>query len=433
MDIKVNKIDSANAKAEAKVSNTFLEEKKNKIAKDISKNIEIRGFRKGKVPITVVKSRYKERIEQDSKSQALKDLLDEAIKMLEVEQNSIIGEPWVVRFDTKDDGLDIEVRIAFRPEIDLADYKEHVPDFKEPEVNEDEVKEKIDAMLKTSAVLKNIEEDRSLEEGDFALIDFEGFVNEEPFEGGKANGYSLEIGSKTFIEGFEDALIGMKKGETKEISVTFPENYNNKELAGKPAMFKVTLQEIQYKDIPEEIDEETAKRFLPNEENPSAELLEEKVKEQIKNEKLSKLYNEELKPKFVETIVEKVTFDLPENIVEQEIDLALRNKIGSMSEDEIKEYRQDPEKVKEIRESLRDEARKSVKLTFIVDELAKEQKVIVNDQEVVQMIYLEAMQQGQDPKRYLEYYEKQGLLPAVKMALVEDRVFTKIFDDKLKG
>ena len=108
MDIKVNKIDSANAKAEAKVSNTFLEEKKNKIAKDISKNIEIRGFRKGKVPITVVKSRYKERIEQDSKSQALKDLLDEAIKMLEVEQNSIIGEPWVVRFDTEDDGLDIE-------------------------------------------------------------------------------------------------------------------------------------------------------------------------------------------------------------------------------------------------------------------------------------------------------------------------------------
>ena len=147
----------------------------------------------------------------------------------------------------------------------------------------------------------------------------------------------------------------------------------------------------------------------------------------MKNEKLAKIFNEEVKPKFVDALLEKMEFALPEIIVNQEIDLQVRNIFGKMSEDEIKEYSEHPEKIEEKRAEFADEAKNSVKLTFLVDELARTEEIKVDDQEVLQMIYFEAMQQGQDPKKYYEYYEKQGLLPAIKMSIVEDRLFTKLF------
>ncbi len=117
----------------------------------------------------------------------------------------------------------------------------------------------------------------------------------------------------------------------------------------------------------------------------------------------------------------------PENIVEQEIDLQMRSVFGKMDEETIKEYSANPEKIKEKREEFREEASKSVKLTFIVDELARAEGINVSDQEVLQMIYFEAMQQGANPKEYLEYYQKQGVLPAIKMSIIEERLFTKLF------
>ena len=169
------------------------------------------------------------------------------------------------------------------------------------------------------------------------------------------------------------------------------------------------------------------KKLLPGVENPTLAVLEEQIEAEIRNEKLAKLFNDEVKPKFVETILEKLSLDLPENIVDQEIDLQMRSVFGKLSEDEIKEYAGNPEKIKEKREEFRAESEKSVKLTFIVDELAKQEGINVSDQEVLQMIYFEAMQQGANPKEYLEYYEKQGVLPAIKMSIIEERLFTKLF------
>jgi len=225
-------------------------------------------------------------------------------------------------------------------------------------------------------------------------------------------------------------MIGMKADEEKDIVVTFPENYHSKNLAGKEATFKVTLLEIQEKVIPTDIEQETLKKFLPEEESPTKELLEKKVKEQIEAEKLSKTYQEEVKPEFVEALVKKFEIDLPENIVEQEIDMAFRNALPSMGEDEIKKYTTDVDAAKEKREEYRNDAIDSVKLTFIVDELAKKEEIAVDDQEVMQTLYFEALQSGQDPQALIKQYEEQGLLPAVKMAIVEDRLFTKLFNEK---
>jgi len=139
--------------------------------------------------------------------------------------------------------------------------------------------------------------------------------------------------------------------------------------------------------------------------------LEKQVKKQIKQEKLNKIYLEKLKPAFTQALIEKLEFDLPKTVIEQEVEMSFKNSLREKDEEEIKNLQNNPDKVDEIRKSLENDAQESVKLTFIVDELAKEEKIEVSDNEVIQAVYYEAMQQGQDPKKYMEYYQKQGLLP----------------------
>ena len=427
MDIKAQKIDETNAKVEAKVSKQKVEEQENKIAKKIAKDVKIDGFRKGKAPATVVKKLYKDSIEQDSIAQIFQELLKNAVEELDQTQDALIGEPKVTKYEKNDDGsIDIEFEISFRPKVDTSKVEECIPEVKTPRVTKKEIEERINELLKSASKVKDVEDDRELKEGDIAVIDFEGFVDGKAFEGGKAEDYALEIGSGSFIPGFEEALIGMKKGETKEINVTFPKEYGADDLAGKDAMFKVTLKKIQERVMPDISEETLLKRFLPDIEHPTKEDLEKSVKKQIKREKLNKLYLEELKPKMTEALIEKIEFDLPTSVVDQEIDISFRTSLQNKSEEEIKELQENPDKVEELRKGFEEEAKDSVKLTFIVDELAKEHDIKVDDNEVVQAIYYEAMQQGQDPKKYLEYYQKQNLLPAIKMAMVEDKLFSKL-------
>ncbi len=427
MQISAKRVDDANAVVEAKISAALLKKKEDKIAANAAKNMQVDGFRKGKVPLSVVKARHGEQIRQDAEQEALKELFDAALIELDVKTDMVVGEPSISKFDKNDDGIDAEVKVSFRPTINIEGYKDLVPEYKTPRVLKKDIEARVSEMLKAVAPMKKVEEERGLANGDFALIDFEGFVDGVAFEGGKAQKYQLEIGSGSFIPGFETGLVGLKAGEEREVEVTFPKEYNSKDLAGKAAIFKVKLHEIEAKDVESAPSEEALKKLLPGVESPTLETLHEQVKEQLKNEKLAKLFNEEVKPKYVDAILEKIEFALPENIVDQEIDMQLRNVFAKMSEDEIKEYSNDPKKVEEKRDEFKEEARNSVKLTFLVDELAKVEGIKVDDQEVMQMIYFEAMQQGQDPKQYYEYYEKQGLLPAIKMSVVEDRLFTKIF------
>jgi len=431
MDIKTNKIDSANAQVTATITKDVISAKENEIAKAAAKDMKVDGFRKGKVPTHVVKARYGDKLTEDAKNEAIREVYSKGLDELKLDPATIIGEPQVTKFEEKDGNYEVEVSIALRPEINLDGYKELIPEIKKPKVTEEEEKERLDAMLQSVATMAPLKRKRALKKGDFALFDFEGFKDGEPFEGGKAEGYTLEIGSGQFIPGFEDGMIGMKIDEEKEIEVTFPENYQSPDLAGKKVVFKVKLLEIQEKVIPADLDDEVVKKLLPGEENPSEALLKEKIKEQLENEKLSKLYQEEIKPAFVEALVKKYKIDLPKNIVDQEVDMAFRTALNSMEADEIKKYTSDPKEAEKKRQEYVSDAEDSVKLTFIVDELARAENINVDDQEVMSAIYMEALQSGQEPQAYIKQYEEQGLLPAVKMAIIEDKLFAKLFNDKL--
>ena len=431
MEIKSNKINGANAEIKATILMDEVNNNLEKIAKQLAKTASVQGFRKGKVPVSIVKKQYGEKLVQDAEAEALRDVLEQGLKEMEISNDSLIGEPNISQFDKSDDKIEVTVKIAMRPEIEMGDYAAMVKEFDKPSVSAKDIDARITELAQNQAPLVDIKRNRKMKSGDTAVIDFEGSVDGKVFDGGKAEDFALLLGSNQFIPGFEDQVIGMKRDDEAVIKVTFPENYGGKDLAGKDAEFKVKVKQIQVKEEVE-LNDELAKTMLQGEEDASLVKLQELVKTQLDNENLGKLYNDELKPALLESYVNGFKFDLPEFVVEQEIDMALNKKAGTMSEDEIKELRENADKLAELRETFREDAQRSVRATFIIDALALAENIKIEEQEVMQTIYYEAMQSGQDPQKADEQYKDSGYLPAIQMSMVEDKVLSTLLNAKMK-
>ena len=431
MTIKTNKIDGANAEIEAVIPQAIVEANLEKIAKELTKTATVQGFRKGKVPVAVVKKQYGEKLVQDAEAEALREVLNSGLDELNIAMDSLIGEPNISRFDKSDDKIEVTVKVALRPAIDLGKYADMAKEFDKPVVTDKDVDARLDQLADSQGKFVDLKRKRMARKDDSVILDFEGSIDGELFEGGAAKEFALVLGSNQFIPGFEDQVIGMKIGEEKIVKVTFPENYGGDKLAGKDAEFKVNVHNIQEK-VKVEIDDALAEKVLAGQDNPTLENLKTQIKAQLEAEAVAKLYNDKLKPELLEKFVTKLKFDLPEFVVEQEIDVALNKKAGSMSEDEITELRESADKLKTLRETFRDDAQNSVRATFIIDALASAENVKVEENEVMQTIYYEAMQMGQDPKEAYDKYKEAGYLPAIQMSMVEDKVLTQILNSKMK-
>ena len=429
MNITATKTDTANISVVAKVEAADIEKNITKAAKQLAKTASVDGFRKGKVPVGTVKKMYSEQLQSDAENQAIQEIVETAKKDLEINQADIIADPAFTKYEKVEDGIEIELTISLRPTIEAEGYEKLAPSYDEPTVDDAEIEERLQTLLNNNAPFKKLTEERALATDDQANFDFVGKVDGEEFEGGASDSFDLTIGSGQFIPGFEDQMVGMNKGETKDINVTFPVDYQSADLAGKEAVFTVTLNSIKEKSSAE-LDEEMIKKLIPGDESATAQTVKDKVADQIKSEKVSKLYNETLKPQLIEALVAEYNFDLPQNIVDQEIDAQINNKAKEMSEDELAQYKDNEEKINELRDSVKDDAIRSVKATFLVDALARKEGIEVNDQEVSQTIYYEAMMSGQDPQQVIEYYQQNNLLPAVKMGMIEDKLFAKIIGIK---
>ncbi|MCG3697287.1 trigger factor [Aliarcobacter butzleri] len=431
MEFNANRVDEANAVITATLTKDSIENNLEKVAKQAAKTMNVQGFRKGKVPVAVVKQRYADKLREDAEADGIRKILADGLKLLDIKNSDLIGEPSVTKFDKKDNGdIEVELSVACKPNIDLGDYKSLVPAVKAIEIDIKKIDDRLTEIAQSSAPLEKIARKRAVKDGDFAVIDFEGFVDGVAFDGGKAEKYPLQIGSGSFIPGFEEQVIGMKYEEQKDITVKFPESYQAKDLAGKEAVFKVTLHEIQERAKPE-LNDEFAQKMLPGQKDVTIDTLRDRVKEQMLAEDKAKYYRDELKPVFLETLVEKINFALPTSVIEQEINYALNNKIRTMTEEEINELKENANKVEDIKNELKEDAVNSVKATFIIDALAKAENVQVSDQEVTQVLYFEAMQMGQNPQDVIKQYQQAGYLPAIKMSMIEEKVISKLLDEKL--
>ncbi|GHV06601.1 trigger factor [Campylobacterota bacterium] len=430
MQVSVKKIDSANALISASFSKDEIAKAQDKAAAKVAKNVKIDGFRKGMVPTTLVKSRYGEQITKEANEALSLSAFEDGLK--ELDSANTIGLPTIKTLKNRDDGgLDLEIHATFRPQFDLGDYLSIVPTHEPFSVTEEEVAKSLQQAADNTAEVVELDEKRPLVIGDIAEIDFQGYREDgTEMDEARAQGYRLLVGKSSLIAGFEDHLIGMQNGETKEFSLKFPDDYHAADIAGKNAKFVVTLIKLLKQQIPVAINDETAKKLLPSIENPTVETLTNAVKQSILNDKKGRLYTEELRPKLLTALTDRYNFDLPSTIVEKEIDYLGSQKARSMPSAELEKLVRDDDALKIFRETFRIDAEARVKATLVIDAIAKAENIKISDQEVVQAIYREALSTGADPKQMLEQYKNANLTAIVRMALTEDRVLTALLEKK---
>ncbi|RDU72896.1 trigger factor [Helicobacter aurati] len=427
--MNAQRINDANATASGIISADEISKTLDLLAHKYAKTAKVDGFRRGKVPVSVIKTRYKDNLREESRQKSIDAFYANAIKELGLQQKDVIGQPLVVKFEEKSEGIELELKIGITPNFSVENVISCMPHFELQSITDEQVDKRLEEIAKNHAPVID-STDTTLVNGHIAHIDFEGFLDGQTFEGGKANGFDLVIGSNQFIPGFEDSLIGMNVGEEKSIDVTFPEDYHVANLANKPVRFQVKLHAIKQKgEI--KIDDALAKMVLGDKEENTLEKLKEQIRENLRAEHKMKLYNDKLKEEALLNIDKAFTFDLPENILEQEMNVLFNNEVAMMKQEELEELRNNQEKGKALREAQRSKAETSVKVTFIVDKLAKQEKINVDDKEVFQTLYYESMMSGQNPQEVIEHYRKNNLLPAIKMAMIEDRVITYLLDKSI--
>lgn len=346
----------------------------------IVKQINVPGFRKGKVPRNIFEKRFGvEALYQD----ALEILVPEEYSKA-VDETGIfpVDYPEIGELDgfEKDKDFTFTAKVTVKPEPKLGEYKGLEVKKLSTEVTDEEVEEQIQNLLNRKAEFE-IKEDEPIVEGDIAVIDFEGFIGDEAFEGGKGEDYSLEIGSGQFIPGFEDQLVGVKAGETKDVQVTFPEEYHAEELAGKDATFKVTVKEVKTKVLPE-LNDEFAKEADPEVE--SVDELRNKIKERLAEQKKNEAEST-LRDELVEKAAENAEMDIPEAMIHNEIhrmidEFAQRLQMQGMSLDLYYQFSGQTEK--DFHEQFKEDAETRVRISLTLEAIAKAENIEVTQEDI---------------------------------------------------
>ena len=316
------KVENTENKNEVKLSFVIEAEKFDEAMKKVyaktAKYFTIPGFRKGKAPMQMVEKQYGTEIfHEDTFNELVPDIFDAAIK-----ENNIqaVSQPDIdITQIGKGKDLIFTAVVQVKPEIKLGKYKGIELEKIEYNVSDHDIEHELGHMAEHNARLVSVE-DRPVEKGDIAVIDFEGSIDGVPFEGGKAEKHELEIGSNTFIPGFEDQIIGMKLDEEKDITVTFPEDYFSKELAGKPAVFKVKLHEIKKKELPK-MDDEFAKDVS---EFDTLEELKNSIKEKMQktNEQRAEYETEEAA---INAVCDNVEVEIPSGMIDSEVENMMKD------------------------------------------------------------------------------------------------------------
>jgi len=345
----------------------------------VVKKVNVPGFRKGKVPRSLFEKRFGvESLYQDALDILLPEAYGNAIEETGIEP---VDRP-EIDIEQLEKGKDLifKATVTVKPEVKLGEYKGLEIEEFDTTVTDEDVQKELEALQNRHAELV-VKEEGTAENGDTVVIDFEGFVDGEAFEGGKAENYTLELGSNTFIPGFEEQLIGVKAGESKDVEVTFPEEYHAADLAGKPAVFKVTVHEIKAKELPA-LDDEFAKDV--DDEVETLDALKEKIKTRLEENKKHEAEHH-VRDSVVEKAAENAEVDIPPVMIENEIDRMIqefgqRLQMQGMNLDLYYQFSGQDEKA--LREQMKEEAEQRVKVNLTLEAIAKAENLEVTDEEI---------------------------------------------------
>jgi len=413
--VEVSKKELEGNKVELKVEITAdrVNEALGQAYKKVVKDIDIPGFRKGKVPRKVLEARYgKEILHKDALDILIPKAYTEAVEETEIDP---IDQPDIKDFDIEEDSpLTFTAEVEVKPDVKLGEYKDLGIEKEDSEVKDEEIQEEIDRVRNQHGQLVSSDKE-VVEEGDFVIIDFEGKKDGEKFPGGSAEEYSLEIGSNTFIPGFEEQLIGAKVGEELELNVTFPEDYNAEDLAGEEVIFDVKVKEIKQKELPE-LDDEFAKEVSDYE---TFDKYRESIEERLQKSKEDNTQRE-YENKLIEKVSKNAEIDVPNKMVEEELNKMFQNFAQSVSQQgmEVEDYlNYTGTDENGWKEQNRKAAENRTRSNLVLETIAEKEGIEISDEEIEEQVNEIAENNDQDPEQIKAFLQMQGQLDSLKDGL----------------
>ena len=405
--------------AEKKAKNSDEWKKKlDETFKKVIKTVKIDGFRPGKAPRDVYEKKYgKQALVVEAVDSYMNEAYKKALDDFKGDINEIIMQPSVSLDKADTDGVTYKFIFTTKPEIKFNKYTDLKVKKPSVKVTDKDVEEEIEKLKKEYADLAV--KDGKIEKGDTAVIDFEGFDGDKAFEGGKGENYSLEIGSNSFIPGFEDALIGLKAGDKKDVKVTFPKDYHAEELKGKPVTFKVLVHEVKTKVYPE-LNEEFFKD-LGLDDVKTLDDLKKTIKETMTSSKEFEAENKYVDDLF-EALLKETSVEVPHELVHEEIDRMVKQyeerlKMQGVTLDQFFKFTNS--NIEALEAQMHEEAEKRVKLRFAIDEIIKLEKISVTDEEAEKDAIEKAKKHNMDKDEYVKAF---GGLDMLKYDLMVSKV-----------
>jgi trigger factor len=388
--------------------------------KNVGKKAKIKGFRQGKVPRNVLESLYKEHAEEEAISNLVNRYYWEALK-----ENNINA---VAQPDIDQNGIESEKNFTFtavvevEPIIEPTGYVGLELEKEKYEVKDSDADARLEEVRDMFSTMEEVEADRGVSEGDFVVIDFEGMVDGKPLREMKAENYLLEVGSKRFVPGFEEQLIGMKKSKTAQVKVKLPDDYHAENLAGKEIVFSVTLNNIKEKKLPQ-LDDEFIKNFDKYE---SLDDLKKDIKKTLEEENIARS-NSAFKSQIIEKLMQSNQFEVPQAFVNRQVsymieDMRRRLAMRGMKREET------PERYKEFYDHYKDEAAKMVRTSLILKNIGEKESISVSDQEIEEKIRELAQLRGQNYDSLKESLETGNMIEDIRNEILTTKVFGFIED-----
>ncbi|MBE5973803.1 MAG: trigger factor [Paenibacillaceae bacterium] len=427
MSLQVEKLEKNMAKLTVEVP---AEEFEKALTAAYNKNkgrFNIPGFRKGKAPRAMVEKMYGAGVlYEDAVNEALDATYGDAVEESGLD---IVSRPEisVVQVE-KGQNLIYTATVAVKPEVTLGEYKGIEVTKATAEVTEEDIEAELKKVQEQNSRLVTVE-DRAVEDGDQTVIDFEGFVDGKPFDGGKGEDYPLTIGSHSFIDTFEEQLIGKNIGEACEVNVTFPNEYHSTELAGKPAMFKVTVKEVKRKELPE-LNDEFAGEVS---EYDTLEEYKNDIKEKVAERK-QKAAATENEDHVVEKVVENAAMDIPEPMIDSQVnnmvnDYARRMQSQGLSLDQYMKFT--GMTIETLRDQMKPQALKRIQTRLVLEAVAKAENIVVSDEAVEKEIATMAESYKMEVSQIKEYLGESGIVQMKEDLAVQEAVDFLVAEAKL--
>jgi trigger factor len=414
MKVTVEQISEITSRVNVELPGEAVSRQLKKVYNRLNRSAKVRGFRPGKVPLTILKRHYGDQVNQEVGLDLINETLMEAVAqtgMEVVSQSDLDREPL-----QEGEPFRYSFVVEVKPEVHARDYKNISAKRPPVVVSDEEVAAELALRREANFHLASLKEPRPIQEGDHAVLDFQTFVDGKPLPDGEAKGFHLEVGSNRFNPEFENELIGASKGEEKEIQVAFPVDYGNKNLAGKKAIFQVSVKDIKEKVLPE-LNDEFAKNLGAFE---NLEDLRAAVRQELENNKKKRI-DDEVWVQICDELLDRNPFEVPKSMVEQELQRMLDTIQYRLSSQNLtlEQAGMDEETFKERNREM---AERRVRTSLLLERISHQEKLGISDEELEQGLHNTAERMNQPYDKVKDFYQRSNMMDSYRHQLLEEKV-----------